>query len=186
MAWSTRELAELAGITVNTIRHHHRLGLLDEPKRRYNGYKQYGVQDLVRLLRIRRLVDLRVPLSRIGELGSTTDIDPQVLRQVDAELAAEAERLRRARSDIAAILRGGAPADTPVGFEPVASRLSASDTSLIHVYTQLFDQDAMTDLRRMVEAGTDAVVGLYDTAQLDVLHRAGILAHEQLRLTRNV
>jgi hypothetical protein len=38
----------------------------------------------------------------------------------------------------------------------------------------------------MVEAGTDAVVGLYDTAQLDVLHRAGILAHEQLRLTRNV
>jgi DNA-binding transcriptional MerR regulator len=44
MAGSTRELAEFAGITVNTIRHYHRLGLLDEPKRRYNGYKQYGVR----------------------------------------------------------------------------------------------------------------------------------------------
>ena len=42
MAWSTRELAGLAGTTVNTIRHYHRLGLLDEPERRYNGYKQYG------------------------------------------------------------------------------------------------------------------------------------------------
>jgi len=29
MAWSTRELARLAGTTVNTIRHYHRLGLLD-------------------------------------------------------------------------------------------------------------------------------------------------------------
>ncbi|MEO3798201.1 MerR family DNA-binding transcriptional regulator [Nonomuraea sp. B10E15] len=37
MPWSTRELAGLAGTTVNTIRHYHRLGLLDEPERRYNG-----------------------------------------------------------------------------------------------------------------------------------------------------
>jgi DNA-binding transcriptional MerR regulator len=41
MAWSTPQLAELAGATVNTIRHYHRLGLLDEPERRHNGYKQY-------------------------------------------------------------------------------------------------------------------------------------------------
>jgi DNA-binding transcriptional MerR regulator len=33
MAWSTRELAELASTTVNTIRHYHRLGLLAEPER---------------------------------------------------------------------------------------------------------------------------------------------------------
>ena len=31
MAWSTRELAELAGTTVNTIRHYHALGLLERP-----------------------------------------------------------------------------------------------------------------------------------------------------------
>jgi DNA-binding transcriptional MerR regulator len=113
MTWSTRELAELAGTTVNTIRHYHRLGLMEEPERRYNGYKQYGVQDLVCLLRIRRLVDLRVPLARIGRPGSATDIDPQVLREVDADLAVEAERLRKVRSDIAVILRDAAPADAP-------------------------------------------------------------------------
>jgi DNA-binding transcriptional MerR regulator len=240
VAWSTRELAELAGTTVNTVRHYHRLGLLEEPERRYNGYKQYGVQELVRLLRIRRLADLGVPLTRIGEVGSDGDLHPEVLRRVDAGLATEIERLRRARSDIAVILRDGAPADAPAGFESVAPKLSASDTSLIHVYTQLYDEDALKDLRRMVEADTDpisadidalppdadeatrqnlaeklapilarhlidypwlsdpaqhlskgehvtrqtfldAVVELYNAAQLDVLGRASVLAQEQLR-----
>lgn len=67
VAWSTSELATLAGTTVNTIRHYHRLGLLEEPDRRHNGYKQYEMVDLVRLLHIRRLVELGVPLSRIKE-----------------------------------------------------------------------------------------------------------------------
>ncbi|MCM4078157.1 helix-turn-helix domain-containing protein [Paractinoplanes hotanensis] len=111
MAWSTRELAELAGTTVNTIRHYHRLGLLEEPERRQNGYKQYGARDLVNLLRIRRLVEVGVSLSRIGVVGSGGALAPEVLREVDAGLAAQAERLRRARSEIAAILRDGVPAD---------------------------------------------------------------------------
>ncbi|MDN3482326.1 MerR family transcriptional regulator [Arthrobacter sp. APC 3897] len=70
MAWSTRELAELAHTTVNTVRHYHRLGLLEEPDRRYNGYKQYGARHLVSLLRIRRLAALGVPLAQMQELGA--------------------------------------------------------------------------------------------------------------------
>lgn len=120
MAWSTRELAELAGTTVNTIRHYHRLGLLEEPERRHNGYKQYGNRELARLLSIRRLVELGVPLARIGEAGPE-GIGPEALRQVDAELAADIGRLVRSRSEIAAILSAGAPADTPAGFASVAS-----------------------------------------------------------------
>lgn len=34
MPWNTRQLAELADTTVNTVRRCHRLGLLDEPERR--------------------------------------------------------------------------------------------------------------------------------------------------------
>jgi DNA-binding transcriptional MerR regulator len=240
VAWSTQELAGIAGTTVNTIRHYHRLGLLEEPERRNNGYKEYGVPHLVCLLRIRRLVELGVPLSDIGVARSNGDVPAEVLRQVDAQLAAEMERLRVARADIAAVLRDGAPADTPAGFESVASRLSAADTSLIHVYTRLYDDDAMKDLKRMAEDDTDpvnaevgalppdadeatrqslaerlapliarnlndypwlsdpsthlsksrhvtmqtfvdAVVSLYNTAQIDVLTRASLLAHQQLR-----
>lgn len=240
VAWSTRELAELAGTTVNTIRHYHRLGLLDEPDRRYNGYKEYGVPHLVCLLRIRRLVELGVPLSEIGVARTNGDVPPEVLRQVDAQLAAEIERLQRARSDIAVILRDGAPADAPAGFESTAHRMSEADTSLIHVYSRLYDEGAMKDLRRMVETDTDpanaeldalpedadeatrqdlaermapliaqsltdypwlndpvahvstsaavtrqtfldAVVSVYNTAQIDVLTRASLLAQERLR-----
>uniref|UniRef100_UPI0037167E9A MerR family transcriptional regulator n=2 Tax=Bacillati TaxID=1783272 RepID=UPI0037167E9A len=53
MAWSTRELAELAGTSLRAVRHYHEVGLLEEPERRANGYKQYGVAHLVRALRIR-------------------------------------------------------------------------------------------------------------------------------------
>ena len=151
MAWSTRELAELTGTTVNTIRHYHRLGLLEEPERRHNGYKQYGVPELVRLLRIRRLVELGVPLARIAGTG---ELSPEALRQVDADLAADIERLARSRSGIAAILRDGAPADTPAGFESAASRLSPADMSLIHVYQRLYDEKSMADLRKLVETQT--------------------------------
>ncbi|HIY67627.1 MAG TPA: MerR family transcriptional regulator [Candidatus Agrococcus pullicola] len=160
MAWSTRELAELTGTTVNTIRHYHRLGLLDEPDRKYNGYKQYGVGDLVRLLRIRRLADLGVSLSQIDEIGSEEDATPDALRVLDAELAASIDRLQRARADIAAILRDGAPADAPAGFESVASKLSEADRSILHISSRLYNEEAMSDLRRMVEADTrDDVVG---------------------------
>jgi DNA-binding transcriptional MerR regulator len=243
MAWSTRELADLAGTTVNTIRHYHRLGLLEDPERRNNGYKQYDVSHLVCLLRIRRLVELGVPLSDVGVARSAGDVPPEVLRQVDDQLAAEIERLSKARSDIAVILRDGAPADTPAGFESVGPRLSTADSSLIHVYTRLYDDDALKDLRRMVETDSDpvnaemdalppdadeatrqslaeklapviarnlidypwlsdpaahlsnseqftqqtfidAVVTLYNAAQIDVLSRASILAHQQVRQTR--
>ncbi|WP_229068542.1 MerR family transcriptional regulator [Actinoplanes sp. DH11] len=164
VAWSTRELAELAGTTVNTVRHYHRLGLLEEPERRYNGYKQYGVSHLVCLLRIRRLVSLGVPLSHVGAAMADGQVPPEVLREVDAELAAEVERLNKARADIAVILRDGAPADAPAGFESVAPRLSEADSSLIHIYTRLYDDDAMKDLRRMAENDTDPA-----GAELDAL-----------------
>ncbi|MBK1787357.1 MerR family transcriptional regulator [Prauserella cavernicola] len=157
MAWSTRELADLAGTTVNTIRHYHRLGLLAEPERRYNGYKQYGVGDLVRLLRIRRLALLGVPLSQIGDVGAgTEDNSAQALRDVDAQLVDGIERLQRARASIAAILRDGAPIDTPEGFESVAARLSEADSSMVHIYSRLYDEKAMSDLHSIVRADADS------------------------------
>ena len=104
MKWSTRELAELAQTTVNTIRHYHHLGLLDEPDRGPNGYKQYGAKDLIRLLRVRRLVGLGVPLSQIGAAADSGDGIRETLRQLDAEIVASIQRLLQVRSDILANL----------------------------------------------------------------------------------
>lgn len=105
MAWSTRELAELAGTTLNAVRHYHRVGLLEEPERTSNGYKHYEVRHLTRLILIRRLRDLGVPLDRI-EQASCPDSSEAALGAIDAELAEDIERLKRLRSEIDAILRG--------------------------------------------------------------------------------
>lgn len=36
------ELAELAGVSVRTLRHYHRIGLLPEPPRTSAGYRTYA------------------------------------------------------------------------------------------------------------------------------------------------
>lgn len=168
VAWSTQELARLAGTTVNTIRHYHRLGLLDEPERRYNGYKIYEVSHLVRLLRIRRLVELGIPLAQVDSVANPGDDGATAaLREVDAELAADIERLQRARHEIAEILEGAAPADAPAGFAGVAARMTEADRSIMHVLTRLYDEETLADLRDIVEADDDAVMAEIDALDPD-------------------
>jgi DNA-binding transcriptional MerR regulator len=201
MPWSTRQLADLAGTTVNTVRHYHQVGLLPEPERRSNGYKQYTVPHLVRLLRIRRLVDLGVPLSRIDSMEDAPRADsptqehatqeggppqehatqddgptpadgrpqedgpapaedregsvPATLRELDEELASRIAQLEEARTQIRALLEGGAPAHTPAGFESVSAGMSEADRSLIQIYAELYRPEALADVRSMVEAADE-------------------------------
>lgn len=152
MTWSTRELADLAGTTVNTVRHYHARGILEPPERRYNGYKQYEVHHLVRLLQVRRIVELGVPLARVEAVGNDSTALLGELQQLETQLAIEVERLRRTRSDIAVVLRVHAPVDTPRGFEDVAVGLSRADLSLIHILAKLCGEGEAAALRNMIAA----------------------------------
>lgn len=120
MAWSTREVAELAGTSLRAVRHYHDVGLLTEPERRANGYKQYGVDHLLRLVWIKRLADLGLTLSQIAELDDD-EFPERALRALEAELAATIERLQRTRAELGVILERSVPADLPPEFtEPAA------------------------------------------------------------------
>ncbi len=168
MAWSTRGLADLAGTTVNTIRHYHRAGLLDEPERMSNGYKQYGARHLVRLLQIRRLRDLGVPLAQIEAVGLSHSPDATLaLRAIDADLTAGIDRLQRARAEIRAILEGTTAVDVPAGFEDLAGKLSEPDRALMLVYSQLYDESAMADLKTMIDVEPDAASVEFDALTPD-------------------
>ncbi|ORI24932.1 MerR family transcriptional regulator [Rhodococcus sp. 1168] len=59
------QLAEAAETTPRAVRHYHRLGLMDEPPRQPNGYREYRLVDLIRLMRIRWLADAGVPLGSV-------------------------------------------------------------------------------------------------------------------------
>ena len=82
-------LAKLAQVTPRTVRHYHQIGLLAEPERLANGYRDYSVLDLTTLLRVRRLVALGLPLERVGDL-----IGPAVPGSVAGELAGLERELR--------------------------------------------------------------------------------------------
>lgn len=62
-----KELSDLAGTTVRTVRHYHHVGLLAVPPR-VNGVRDYDVDHLARLLRVRWLVAAGLSLSTIAEV----------------------------------------------------------------------------------------------------------------------
>lgn len=153
MAWSTREVAELAGTSLRAVRHYHQVGLLVEPERNSNNYKQYGVAHLIRLVRIKRLSDLGFSLPQIAAIGDTNDHPEQALRDLDAELAATIERLQHARADIGMILESAAPTDLPPTFVPpeTAAKLTDADRSLIVVLTRVLGPQGLKAYAEVLE-----------------------------------
>ncbi|MBJ7337061.1 MerR family transcriptional regulator [Mycolicibacterium sp.] len=168
VAWSTREIAELAGTSLRAVRHYHQVGLLAEPERSSNNYKQYGVAHLVRLVRIKRLVDLGFSLSQIADMGDADDHPEEALRALDAELEATIERLRRARVELALILASSAPTDLPPEFvEPEAvAKLSDADRSLVVVLTRVLGPQGLRTYADLLENAPDepAVTAFDDIA----------------------
>jgi DNA-binding transcriptional MerR regulator len=85
------QLASYAGATPRAVRHYHQVGLLPEPERDHSGYRTYGADAVVRLIRIRTLAEAGVPLARVQELldadqatfvEGTAQIDRQLRRQI--------------------------------------------------------------------------------------------------------
>ena len=120
------ELAELVGVTTRTIRHYHHVGLLPEASRTESGYRLYGLEDAVRLLRVRRLAELGMSLEEVAD--ALADDQGQELREMlvelDDSLATEEARIRVRRDAIAALL------DTELGEPVELAALSAELAAL--------------------------------------------------------
>lgn len=126
--FSARELAELAGVTIRTIRRYHQVGLLPPPTRLSNGYRRYGVTDLVALARIRRLTQLGFSLGQISAiLGNDRDLEADLVARLDAHLASEIRRLQRMRDLLASAARRGTPPDVDADAFTVAGHLGTPD-----------------------------------------------------------
>ncbi|GHC82071.1 transcriptional regulator, MerR family protein [Nocardiopsis terrae] len=150
MAWSTQQVAELAGTTVKAVRYYHRIGLLDVPRRAANGYKQYEVPHLVRLLQIRRLSDLGVPLSEVASMERADEQPDEAIRVLDRELEATVNRLNRVREELALILRHRAPAYVPPEFASISGDLSERQRSLLMVFSTVLSEDSVERFRDLI------------------------------------
>jgi DNA-binding transcriptional MerR regulator len=102
------DLARWAGTTTRTVRHYHRKGVLPEPPRTSGGYRSYGLRDVARLVRARRLVGLGLPLARVAQLLDDRADLTATLKELDADLERDEARIRARREAVRSILGGGA------------------------------------------------------------------------------
>ncbi|HEX4092787.1 MAG TPA: MerR family transcriptional regulator [Trebonia sp.] len=120
------ELAGLVGISTRAIRHYHRVGLLAEPTRKANGYREYSLRDAVELARVRRLTELGLSLDEVGgALADDADRDlVEILRELDADLARQEVDIGWRRSRLAQLLQQAEAGGKPPEQAPVSAELS--------------------------------------------------------------
>jgi DNA-binding transcriptional MerR regulator len=116
------ELAATVGVTTRTVRHYHHLGLLPEPDRRANGYRDYGLRHAVVLARIRRLTELGLGLAEVRDvLADDAGRElVEVLSELDDDLARQEAAIHERRTRLRALLEGDLPAEGPVSPELAA------------------------------------------------------------------
>ncbi|WP_329466899.1 MerR family transcriptional regulator [Streptomyces sp. NBC_01431] len=168
------QAAAFVGVTIKTVRHYHRLGLVAEPQRDGSGYRRYGSADLLRLVQVRTLAGAGVPLAGIGDL---LDAAPErfaaTLDDVHRRLTEQIEDLT-ARRDTLHRLAQGDRALLPDRACAVLDRLADLGFGPEYVATQ---REALVLARALVPEVFDAFLtrlerGLDDPAFIELTKRA--------------
>src|SRR5919106_4750047 len=98
------EVATLTRVSVRTLHHYDRIGLLRPALHSARGYRMYGESELLRLQQILTLRYLGFPLKQIGDLLRRDDFDLVasllVQRQALHDRIAELERISAAIAEL--------------------------------------------------------------------------------------
>lgn len=123
------QLAAYVGVTVRAVRHYHQRGLLAEPARDASGYRRYGADAVVALIRIKTLADAGVPLARIEALlKAHPDQFSQAIAQIDTALETRIRDLQQQKRRIAGLM-GGDRLFVPAEVADLLDRLRAIGVS---------------------------------------------------------
>jgi DNA-binding transcriptional MerR regulator len=72
-ALSSGELADLAGVSRDTLRHYERKGVLPRPLRSHNGYRQYPSEAVQRVQLVRRALSVGFTLDELARVLKVRD-----------------------------------------------------------------------------------------------------------------
>lgn len=191
------EVAQLAGVSPRMLRHYHAIGVLPEPPRGENGYRDYGPEALLRVLRLRQLVSLGLSLSRAAEVldegregrpdASGSPSSDALLAELDAALASKISELERRRALVAELRRGDVPADVPPGAasalraveefaslagevpSPAGDPLLSEDRMAVDLAAHLYSDDELAEVERVVRAiSARGLMGKYRAVAAEV------------------
>ena len=111
-ALSSGELADLAGVSRDTLRHYERKGVLPRPLRGHNGYRQYPPEALQRVQLVRRALSVGFTLDELAKVLKVRDAGgapcEEVRRLAAQKLVNVQDRLReltKLRDDLQKTLR---------------------------------------------------------------------------------
>jgi DNA-binding transcriptional MerR regulator len=106
------ELARLAGVSTDTLRHYERLGLLPKPPRTEGGYRNYSADSLGRVRLIRRALSVGFSLTELTAILRMCDGGEAPCRRVKAiaetkleQIKQQIENLVRVRDQLEVVLR---------------------------------------------------------------------------------
>ncbi len=167
------QAAAFVGVTVKTVRHYHKLGLVAEPERDSSGYRRYGSDELLQLVQVRTLAAAGVPLAEIGPMldadaarfsSALADVERQLTERID-ELVARRDTLHRLADGDRALLPDRACA--------VLDRMSGLGFGPDYVHAQ---REALVLARALVPEGFDGFLtqlehGLDDPEYIDLTKR---------------
>ncbi|MGC4994234.1 MerR family transcriptional regulator [Nocardia salmonicida] len=106
------QAAAFVGVTVKTVRHYHKLGLVAEPDRDSSGFRRYGSAELSRLVQVRTLAAAGVPLAEVEPLlaadagsfaAALADVGRQLTERIE-DLIARRDTLDRLAAGDRALL----------------------------------------------------------------------------------
>jgi MerR family transcriptional regulator, thiopeptide resistance regulator len=156
------QAAAFAGVTIKTVRHYHRLGLLDEPLRDSSRYRRYSSADLLRLAQVRILAEAGVPLAEIGAMltadpdrfaVNVADVHRRLTERIDA-LVARRDLLQRLASGNRLLLPERAcvilDRAADLGFDPEYLAMVRDGLVLAKALIPKFD-DYLTEIEHTLE-----------------------------------
>ena len=165
--WKIGELAAEAGITVRTLRHYDRIGLLVPSERSEGGHRLYSHPDLARLYRI---VALRSLDFGLADIASALESEPEALpaliqrqlERVESDLALQA-RLRSRLQHLFDVLNENA---TPTSNQLLEALEAMMTVRLDRIYTRTGDsgETDLADGKRV--AKTDPALGAADLEEI--------------------
>ncbi|WP_147680406.1 MerR family transcriptional regulator [Actinomyces ruminicola] len=180
-----KEMADLAGTTTRAVRHYHRLGLLPVPPTTGRGRRDYGIEHLARLLRIRWLADRGLSLTQVAQIlaadarGTDREAILQDLRSARENIE-ERQRALREQADrvdelIARVAGGGPPSPLPIAltyfYDDVARRIRGLEAPARDRALQVLtgERRLMMTLaaREMIPASASRFIAELDAAERD-------------------
>jgi DNA-binding transcriptional MerR regulator len=151
MEFAIKDVSTLVGLSRRTLRYYESVGLLPEPDRTYGNYRVYSEEDVIDLLRIKRLAWLGFSLAEVRQIidDPSGGESAELLRSLDATLAAGIQTATDKREEIAEVLRTGAPIEVAAEF---AEQL-------------VLYQGSFNDPAGLIQLEVDLVASLGDSAE---------------------